>query len=249
MTERFWLEGTISVEAALQGASREVYGLYYRVTEKKRQQRRLQRLQNMAEAAGVPVHQVDDAFLTTKAEGNSHGGVLAEVSARSFLTLADLIPQDRPGFVVMLDGIEDPFNFGQAVRALYAAGVDGIVLRPRNWMQATAVVARASAGATERVAMAVVEEAAAAATFFRQRGYRIAATSEKGAQTIYDADLTTSLFLLLGGEKRGITRSFLKKADVLLRVPYGRPFPYALGTAMSAAVIGFELLRQRAAAG
>ena len=53
------------------------------------------------------------------------------------------------------------------------------------------------------------------------------------------------LFLLIGGEKRGITRSFEAAADLRLRIPYARPEAYSLGTAAAAAVLGFEIMRQR----
>jgi 23S rRNA (guanosine2251-2'-O)-methyltransferase len=145
----------------------------------------------------------------------------------------------------MLDGIEDPFNFGQAVRALYASGIAGLVVRPRNWLSATAVVARSSAGASELMPTAVAESALEAAAFFRKRGLTVACTAKKSAVPLYDADLTQPLFLLIGGEKRGITRSFLDQADIRLSIPYGRSFQHSLGAAASTAVFAFELARQR----
>ena len=142
--------------------------------------------------------------------------------------------------------MEDPFNFGASVRALYAAGADGLVLRPRNWLSAAGTVARASAGASELIPTALAETAAEAAAFFRARGLQVAcATDERGSVSLYDADLTVPLFLLLGGEKRGITRSFLDQADLKLRIPYGRAMPHSLGTASATAVIAFEIMRQR----
>ena len=69
------------------------------------------------------------------------------------------------------------------------------------------------------------------------------------AAWVHDADLTVPLLLLVGGERRGITRSFLDDADLLLRIPYGRRGAHALGAATSAALLAFEVLRQRRAAG
>ena len=133
--------------------------------------------------------------------------------------------------------MEDPFNFGASVRALYAAGADGLVLRPRNWLSAAGTVARASAGASELIPTALAETATEAAAFFRAQGLAVAcATEERGSVSIYDADLTVPLFLLLGGEKRGVTRSFLDQADLKLRIPYGRP---------NAALAGHGLGRRR----
>jgi tRNA G18 (ribose-2'-O)-methylase SpoU len=51
--------------------------------------------------------------------------------------------------------------------------------------------------------------------------------------------------LLIGGERRGITRSFLEAAELRLQIPYGRPFSHSLGAAASAAIVAFEVMRQR----
>ena len=60
--------------------------------------------------------------------------------------------------------------------------------------------------------------------------------------------LSVPLFLLIGGEKRGITRSFRDAADLRLNIPYHRDFRAAMSTGTAAAVIGFELMRQRQSA-
>ena len=138
-----------------------------------------------------------------RVKGQTHGGVAAAVGPRRFLPLDALVAGRERPFIVMLDGIEDPFNFGQALRALYAAGVDGVVVRPRNWFSAAGVVARASAGVSEQMPMAIAETAEQAADTFRQLGLKIAATSNQQAVSLYDATLTMPLFLLLGGRKAG----------------------------------------------
>lgn len=167
------------------------------------------------------------------------------VGPRRFLSVDELLDTPGPSFTVMIDGVEDPYNFGSAVRSLYAAGVDGLVVRPRNWLSAAGIVARASAGASELLPIAVAETASDAAAACSPRGLTIACASRENAVSIYEADLTQPLFLLIGGEQRGITRSFLRQADIRLHVPYARGSAAELGTAAVAAVIGFEVMRQR----
>lgn len=237
-----WLEGRISVMAALQAGSRPIYQIY---VQKGKWDRAWQRLKKTAVSRQIPIQTATADFIDDHAGGQSHGGVIAAVGPRRFLPLGDLLPAAGPPFIIMLDGIEDPFNFGQALRALYAAGVDGVVVRPRNWLSAASVVARSSAGASEFVPLAVADTSLAAATFFRQQGLTIACTSDKGATSLYETDLTQPLFLLIGGERRGITRSFLDQADVKVQIPYGRSFSYSLGAAAATAVISFEAARQR----
>lgn len=241
--EAFVLEGLISIQAVLEAGSRPVEAIFVREDKRDRQMAFLERL---AVAHEIPLERMGAGAIDQRAGGQSHGGVIAMVGPRRFQELDDLLADDGPAFVAMLDGIEDPFNFGQAIRALYAAGVNGVVVRPRNWTTAAAVVARASAGASERVLMAVAETALDAAEFFRARGLTVATTALKNSVSVYEADLAGPLFLLVGGEKRGITRSFLAQADLLLSIPYGRPFGQSLGVTAATAVLAFEVMRQRA---
>jgi 23S rRNA (guanosine2251-2'-O)-methyltransferase len=85
----------------------------------------------------------------------------------------------------------------------------------------------------------------AAAELLRAHGLLVACAAKQGARSLYETDLTQPLFLVIGGEKRGITRSFLEQADLLIEIPYGRPYRQSLGTAAATAVLAFEVMRQR----
>ncbi len=242
--ESIILEGHLSIEAALEAGYRDLHEIL--IAERKRYNRRAIALMRRVAAAGIPADFAPDDRIDSLANGTSHGGILARVGARRFCELEDLLQPGSPPLVVMLDGIEDPYNFAGVVRALYAAGVAGIALRPRNWTSAAALVGRASAGAIERMPLALADDAETAARFFSGRGLRIAiAAKSEDALPIYQADLTGPLFLLLGGERRGVTRSFLQSADLKLQIPYARTFAQSLGTVGAAAVIAFEIMRQR----
>ncbi len=241
------LEGRLSVAAAIKAGWRDVHQIL--IDQKKRYDRRLSSLLRQAEAADISVAFVSADHIQSRASGATHGGVLAEASERRFCRLADLLPADRAAFIVMLDGIEDPYNFAGAVRCLYAAGVDGLVLRPRNWTRASAVVGRASAGAIERLPLAIAETAGHAADYYRARGLQIAvAAKSTRSRAPAQADLSQPSFLLIGGERRGVTRSFVRSADLTLEIPYGRDFDQSLGAVAATAVIAFEVKRQRDAA-
>ena len=240
------LEGCVSIAAALEAGQRDVCEIL--IDERKRYDRRTQALRRLAGADGIAISYVGAAKIDALASGKSHGGFLARVGPRRFCNLEELLQPGAVPFVAMLDGIEDPYNFAGAVRALYAAGVDGLALGRRNWTSAAALVGRASAGAIERIPIAISADAAQAASFFRLRGLSIAiAVKSPDAQSIYQADLTGPLFLLLGGERRGVTRSLLQAADIKLAIPYARPFAPSLGTVGAAAIIAFEVMRQRQA--
>lgn len=242
MTDLAVLEGVISIEAALRSGSRDINKICLRQGKHSRDRARLARL---AQQQGIALEQVSETELEEYVNGKSHGGVVAFVGQRRFQPLVSLVENKPSPFIIMLDGIEDPFNFGYAVRAFYAAGADGLVVRPRNWLTAAGVVARASAGASEWIPTAVADTAEEAATLFRGYGLTIAGTAKTNAVSIYETNLAIPLFLVVGGEKRGLTRSFRNTVDLALQIPYGRPFDQSLGTTAAAAALAFEVMRQR----
>ena len=233
------LEGRVSVEAALEAGVRPIRGIW----ASRPGDRRLVRLRALARDRGVDIEAVEPSIIDELARGRTHGGVIALAGPRRTPSVHQLLAEvgERP-LIVMLDGIEDPFNHGQAVRALYAAGVDGLVVR-RSWETALATVTRASAGATELMSTATAVDPDAAADACRAAGMRIAcAVADPGATELHRADLSGGLLLLIGGERRGVTRSFIDGADLLVRIGYGRRRAPELGSAAAAAVIGFEAL-------
>lgn len=238
-----FLEGWLSVRAALVALSREVFEV---LLERDKVSRPLQELQRRAAAQGVPVRLLPREELDARAAGPSHGGVLARVGPRRFSALSDLGRGPAPPFLAMLDGVEDPYNFGQALRSLYAAGAHGAVLRPRNWTTAAAVVARASAGASELLPMAIADGDEALVRMLRERGIRLVCADEgAGARPLDEAELSGPLLLAVGGERRGLGKALVRAADLRVRIPYGRDFRQSLGTAGACAVLAFEVLRQR----
>ena len=237
------LEGWLSIRAALISGNREVHEL---LVQRGKTSRSLQALQKRARDQNVPCRSVSAEDLSAYTQGQTHGGAVALVGPRRFAALSALGRGPQAAFLAMLDGVEDPFNFGQAVRALHAAGAHGLILRPRNWTSAAATVGRASAGASEFMPMAIAESDEAVLEHMRTRHIRILCTSAGSRTTsLFESDLSTPLLLVIGGERRGVSKTLLAAADQNLQIPYGRNFKQSLGTAAATAILAFEVLRQR----
>ena len=241
-------EGIISVRALLLAYesdfnNRRITEILYDKDKIKRTPKEYWFLKNRGETLGFSVKEVTKDEINALAVGQSHGGILAKCTERTLPKTGDF-PIKENGFYVMLEGIEDPYNFGYALRSLYAAGVDGVVLSPRNWMSAAGVVCRASAGASEQLPMLESESSEQAAEIFKALGYRLICADLPNSKPVYDCDLTLPIFLVVGGEKRGISRPVLDKADEIVRIDYGRDFPAALSAASAATILGFEVFRQ-----
>ncbi len=147
MEDYQWIEGAVAVEAVLRAQSREMAEL---LISRERFDGRVARLQQLARELGVAVSRVSAATIGEHVPGEAHGGVIAKVGARRMSALDDLFVPAAP-VIFVLDGVEDPHNFGQAVRSMYAAGIDGLVVPTRNWLSAAGTVVRASAGALWKI--------------------------------------------------------------------------------------------------
>ena len=144
----------------------------------------------------------------------------------------------------MIQGIEDPYNFGYSLRSLYAMGVSGIILSPRNWMSAAGVVCRSSAGASEMLPMYLSESAEAAVDLFKEKGYTVVCADERTQNVLGETDLSYPLLLIVGGEKRGISKSLIDKSDVLIKIPYAKAFNASLSAASATTMFAYEIMRQ-----
>lgn len=198
-------------------------------------------LKKMGELFGFSVLSASKEEIDELSIGSSHGGIIALCAERAYDVLRKSDIKEN-GFYVMIEGIEDPYNFGYAMRSIYASGVDGFILSERNWLSASGVVCRSSAGASERADIYIASDNFI--DLFKSKGYKIVCADIKNSISVYDADLTKPIFLIVGGEKRGISSCVLSNADQIVRIDYGRKFDAALSAASASTILAFEVFKQ-----
>ena len=240
------MEGMSSISAVINSiinkkSSRKIITVYVDKDKKKSKAREISFLLKNAGAIGYSVEFVDSDSIDEFTVGNTHGGIIAFCTPKD---INELQQNDikANGIYYLLDGVEDPYNFGYSVRSIYASGADGIILPPRNWMGVAGVVARSSAGASELIDM-YISSSDKAIEYFKNAGYTVVCAGIRNSESIFDADLKKPLLVILGGEKRGISAGTLDKADKIVRIDYGSSFKGSLSTAAATAVFAFEILR------
>ena len=239
------LEGMTSISALIHGREnginqRNIIVVMIDSTKKRSKYREIGYLKSMSEIHGFAIEFVQPDRICELANGTTHGGIIALCTERAYAGF-----QDSPtkGFWVLSDGIEDPFNLGYTIRSLYAAGVDGLILPPHNSLCAAGTVAKSSAGTSEMMDIRICDPDTAV-DLFKACGYHIVCAGIRDSVSIYQADLQKPLLLVVGGEKRGISRNILDKADQIVRIDYGRTFNGSLSAASATTIIAFEVLRQ-----
>jgi 23S rRNA (guanosine2251-2'-O)-methyltransferase len=240
-------EGMVSFRALIDGikkgtTDRKIERVVFDKSRAKKISGHLSYIKAMSYELGFEMCEAEPGEIESVAVGSSHGGIITYASKRMLPELtSDNI--DDNGFYVYLDGIEDPYNFGYALRSLYAAGVTAVILGKRNFMSAAGVVCRASAGASEMMHL-YESEPDAAASVFGSKNYKIVCADIDDSVSVYDADLKKPLLLAVGGEKRGLSKAFYEHPHITVRLDYGRDFPSALSAASASSILAFEVYRQ-----
>jgi 23S rRNA (guanosine2251-2'-O)-methyltransferase len=151
---------------------------------------------------------------------------------------------DHAPLVIVLDGVEDPQNFGTLLRVADAAGVDGVIVSKRRSSPVTAAVAKASVGAVEHVKIVEVANIASTLTRLNQEALWIVGADLESDLMYYELDLAVPLAIVLGGEGKGLSRLVKERCDYLARLPMLGNVS-SLNVATTGAALLYEVVRQR----
>ena len=203
-----------------------------------------------ARRASVPVETVDPDRLRQLAGFDGHQGVVLEVGDRRWSDLPEIlgraIAAKHDPLVLVLEHLQDPVNLGGLLRSAEAAGVDGVVFPERGAAPLTASAVKASAGASEHLAIAPVTSLGQALSVLSERGLRLVAADQDAAVLAWEADLRGPLAVVVGSEGSGLSGAMRRRCDLLVRFPMSGRVG-SLNAAVAGALLLFEVVRQRSA--
>ncbi len=239
------LHGYHPVMEALRAGRRRIHTVYLA------QGKGIVRREEIAVAAGqagARVQWVTPQQLTSQVGHRRHQDVCAEVSAYPFSSLEEMLAacadaQCLP-WLLLLDQIVDPQNFGAIVRSAHCAGMHGVIVPKDHSAPPSAAVSKASAGALEHIRLAEVTNLVATIGELKAKGLWIAGADRWGAQSIYATDLKGPLAIVIGGEEKGLRPLVKKNCDFCISIPQVGPVG-SLNASAAAAVIIYEAFRQR----
>ncbi|MEO8252154.1 MAG: 23S rRNA (guanosine(2251)-2'-O)-methyltransferase RlmB [Chloroflexota bacterium] len=205
-----------------------------------------------ARRASVPVETIDPNRLRQLAGFDGHQGVLLEVENRRFADLSELLAEatkrGHDPLLLILENLQDPTNFGTLLRSAEAAGVDGVVFPERAAAPLSAAAVKASAGASEHLLLARVDGLGETVRELQSRGIRLVAAEQDAPITAWQADLTGPIAIVVGSEGSGVSGAMRRRCDLLVSFPMAGKVA-SLNAATAGALLLFEVIRQRAAAG
>jgi 23S rRNA (guanosine2251-2'-O)-methyltransferase len=204
---------------------------------------RHQRLMGEAKRAGVAVRNLPLDQIDRLAGRGVHNGVVAEVSETAYADFDEIVEKEETSFVLLVDSITDPQNFGAILRVADGFGVDLVVIPQHDSVGLTPVAVKASAGASEWVQVAQVTNLSRAIETLKKGGYWIYAAAENGERP--DAiDFTGKVALVVGNEGKGIRRNVLEHCDRVVTIPMSGHVE-SFNVATATAILCYEVRRQQ----
>ena len=206
-------------------------------------------VRRLARAAGVRFKELERPALDRLAGTPHHQGILGRRAAFAYRTedeLLDLVGKlTEPVLLLGADGLTDPMNLGNLCRSALAAGAHGLIIPKDRAAGVTPVVAKAAAGALEFLPLYRVTNLANCLQHLKDAGVTIIGADAQAAASLYDADLTMPVALVIGSEDKGLRPRVRQQCDLVLAIPLVASEIGSLNAAVAGAVALFEIRRQR----
>lgn len=208
----------------------------------------IEELKILAETRGVEVVEMDREQFRKFANEQTAQGVGALVADRHFAEVPRLLEvahqRAEPGLLLILDGIEDPHNFGALVRTAECAGLHGVIIPKHHAASVTGTVVKASAGATEHILIAEVTNLVHTIGKLKEKGYWIVGLDAAGDKLYTKIDLKAPVAIVVGNEGKGIRRLVRDHCDFLVKIPLFGKID-SLNASVAGALVMYEAVRQR----
>jgi len=197
-------------------------------------------------APGIPIEYGARQDLDVLARGVTHQGVVLEADPLPVHQVETWVKRPFPAnaVVVVLDGVQDPHNFGAIVRSAVACGAIAVLFGKDRAAPISAASVKSAAGAMEYVDLVMATNLARAIRALKDAGFWVAALDARADTVLWKADLTGRLALVIGSEGKGIRRLVREQCDLHVRIPLQGPIT-SLNASVSAAIALAECLRQR----
>ncbi len=207
-----------------------------------------------AKKRGIKCNQVSQEKFRTLIQSRNTQGVAAVKQSYKFYTLDEIIaesclPAGRakssiPPLILILDSIQDTHNVGAILRSAECSGVNGVIVTKHNSAPINETVVKTSAGATEHVKIAQVNNLVNTIDELKEKGFWIVGSSLENAKPYTEIDYKIPIALIVGNEEKGIRKLTADKCDFLVQIPMTGKLQ-SLNVSVATGILLFEIMRQQ----
>ena len=196
----------------------------------------------------VPKNKLDEISIPYGHGGKpaNHQGVAAQIPSAKYSDIEDAFElagkRGEPVFLIALDGISDPHNFGAIIRSAEALGAHGVITLKRRSASLTAAACKTACGAEEFIPIIKVNNLAQTIQELKERGVWIACADMDGKDAAL-CDLTGPIMIVIGSEGEGVSRLVKEKSDFVIKIGL-KGNVQSLNASAAAAIMMYERNRQ-----
>lgn len=199
---------------------------------------------NLAKRKNVKVQFLDNKILDRECDNNQ--GIIAETSDFKYSTVEEILDvakcKNKNHFILILDGVEDPHNFGSIIRVAECLGVDGIIISKNRACPVNDTVSKVSAGAIEHIKIAKVTNINTEIERLKEKNIWVYAC-ELGGEDLDNANLTGNIAIVMGSEGKGVSALTRKICDGVVSMQmYGKV--NSLNVSVATGIVLYEIVRK-----
>jgi len=243
MSERI-IYGINTVRQALNKRSAGLLRIYL---QNQLGQQRLARLADELRGQSVAIERLSADELVLLTGSAKHQGVAAALEASGPMdehAALNYLAEITNPLILVLDGIEDPRNYGACLRTAEGAGADLVVTGRSRGVDITPVVSKVASGAAESQPIARVANVVRFLKGLQAMNVWIVGTDERGADSLFESNLAGPLAIVMGAEGKGLRRLTREHCDTLVNLPM-KGSVESLNISVAAGICLYEALRQR----
>ncbi|MDD5888254.1 MAG: 23S rRNA (guanosine(2251)-2'-O)-methyltransferase RlmB [bacterium] len=172
-----------------------------------------------------------------------HQGIILTIPDYKYKSMETIL-EKNPSFVVILDHIEDPHNFGAIIRTCEAAGVDAIIIPRDRQVQVNATVMKTSVGTLDNMDIVSVTNLVNTISLLKDNGFWVVGTALEDSVDYRSIDYSSKIALVIGNEGSGMSRLVKESCDFIAKIPmYGTT--NSLNASVAAGIMIYEVVRNR----
>lgn len=197
---------------------------------------------NMLDKKNINIEYVSKFDIDKIVSGN-HQGIVLSVPDYKYCEIDELLVNDKP-FIVILDHLEDPHNFGAIIRTCEAAGVDGIIIPKDRSVSVNSTVMKTSAGALNNMKICMVTNLNRTIDELKDKGIWIVGTDMTDSVSYDSIDYDMSVAIIIGSEGFGISRLVREKCDFVVNIPM-KGKVNSLNASVAAGILIYKIFEKR----
>lgn len=147
-------------------------------------------------------------------------------------------------FIIILDHLEDPHNFGAIIRTCEAAGVDYIIIPKNRSVSVNATVMKTSVGALDNVKIVEVTNVNNTIKKLKENGLWVVGTDMENSVSYDEIDYKIPIAIIIGSEGFGMSELVRKNCDFIARIPMHGKIN-SLNASVAAGIMIYEVVKQR----